>query len=128
MVKDDRLLAYLKLDGKKCYGIWHENKGWEEIKFSMPRHDGHPFPVKNSSKVVIDGYPNRFGRMPLYIASINGSETPIRIATFLSPTSYKGPTRCDLHPRVSSQSNRVVCDIPSPHGRKILILESLFDD
>jgi len=127
-LSDDRLLAYLKLNGKKCYAVWQETSGWVEVKHSLPSEDGHPSPLPNSDHVIIDGYPNRFGRMPLYLGSIDGKKMPKKLASITSPISFAGPLRCDLHPRFSSQGKRIICDVPTNKGRQIMILENVLND
>ncbi|MDC3278801.1 hypothetical protein OAU68_00720 [Litorivicinus sp.] len=124
----DRLLAYIELDGTRCYALWHESSGWQMVADSMPLHDGHPSPVPGTDNVVVDGYPNRLGRMPLYLGSIDGRSAPKRIAMITSRGSYSGALRCDLHPRVSVGEKLVICDVPATQGRKILIVEGVLGE
>jgi len=124
----DRLLAYTELDGRKCYALWHESSGWLMVANSMPLHDGHPSPVPGTDNVVVDGYANRLGRMPLYLGAVDGCSVPKKVAMVTSPVSYSGALRCDLHPRVSVGEKLVICDVPATQGRKILILEGVLGE
>lgn len=127
-LENDQLLAFIELDGERCYAVWHESTGWQKLSKSMPLHDGHPSPISGTSSIIIDGYPNRFGRMPLYICSTDSSSVPKKIAMVTSPVSYSGALRCDLHPRVSAGGEFIICDVPAKSGRKILIIEGVLGD
>lgn len=126
-LSDDRLLAYIELDGKRCYALWHESRGWQKVAKSMPLYDGHPSPIRGTDKVVVDGYADRLGRMPLYVASVDGWSAPKKVAMVKCPVSYSGALRCDLHPRVSADNKLVICDVPFSQGRMIMILEGVLD-
>jgi hypothetical protein len=125
-LQNDQLLAFTELDGKKCYAIWHESTGWQMLSKSMPQQDGHPSLIPNTSDIVVDGYPNRFGRMPLYLGSIDSCSELKNVAMVTAPVSYSGALRCDLHPRVSTSEELVICDMPAKSGRKILMINGVF--
>ena len=123
-IDEDRILAYLRLNDQLCFAIWSEKTGWIQID-SMPKLDGHPTYIKSTNKIVVDSYPNRFGFMSLYLGSLSKHEGLKKLLKVLSPPNYKGPLRCDLHPRVSSDHGLVICDFPYKSGRKILLLEGV---
>ncbi len=122
-VDAQHLLAYIDLDGEKCFCLWSELTGWHKVGASMPSLDGHPSPLTDNDNVVVDSYPNRLGRMSLYLGSTNKMSSLRKIANIMNPIAYKGPLRCDLHPRVSKDNKLVICDVPFDVGRKIMILE-----
>lgn len=127
-LNNEQLLAYIMLNGNYCFAIWNEDEGWVPVENSLPRFDGHPYPVNKTNSVVVDSYPNRFGRMSLYIGSSISNERLEKILEIYNPISYKGPLRCDLHPRVSKNNKFIICDIPSYDGRKILLIENAFNE
>ena len=122
-IDENRILAYIKLDNKYCFAIWSKNQGWVAIKGSMPELDGHPTYINSTNKILVDSYPNRLGVMSLYLGSPNNGNKLDRIAYVLNSPKYKGPLRCDLHPRVSEKHDLIACDIPYKKGRKILIIK-----
>lgn len=122
-VDENRILAYLKINNRYCFAIWSKETGWKAIQNSMPKLDGHPTYIKSINKVVVDSYPNRLGIMSLYLGSLNQNERLDKIASIINNSQYKGANRCDLHPRVSSKHNLIVCDTPLRNGRKILIIK-----
>ena len=124
-IDENRILAYLKVNDEYCFAVWSKNIGWEKIKDSMPKLDGHPTYIKTIDKIVVDSYPNRLGVMSLYLGSLNQSEKIERIASIINDPQYKGANRCDLHPRVSLKNNLIVCDLPEKNTRKILIIENV---
>jgi hypothetical protein len=124
----ERLLAYIEEGGKMHFSIWTHENGWKELGEGMPKMDGHPSPVTGSNNIVVDSYPDRLGRMSLYLGTTSDNSRLQKIGTIMSPTSYKGALRCDLHPRVSNNDTLIVCDVPFKDGRRIMIIEGVFDD
>ena len=122
-IDENRILAYIKLDNIYCFAIWSKNQGWVAIKGSMPKLDGHPTYINSTNQIIVDSYPNRLGVMSLYLGSPNNGNKLDRIAYVLNSSKYRGPLRCDLHPRVSEKHDLIVCDIPYKKGRKILIIK-----
>ena len=89
----------------------------------MPTTDGHPSPVNNSDNIIVDTYPNRLGIMKLYLGSKKLRGKYSKIGFVVNPFDYTGPLRCDLHPRVCKDNTKVICDIPTFEGRRILLIE-----
>jgi len=116
---DQSILAYLRLRGKWCFAKWN-NSSWLPVKNSMPEKDGHISFLSNNRQVIVDGYPDRTGRMPLYIGDIDSDQRVKTIIKIMNPVSYIGALRCDLHPRVSNSDSCVICDIPTKSGRRLL--------
>ena len=122
-VNKDKILAFLKINDSYRFGIWTVETGWKEIKNSMPEVDGHPTYIESINKVIVDSYQNKFGIMHLYLGSLDQNNQLKKIASIVNHPDYKGPKRCDLHPRVSKKHNFIVCDLPHKNGRKILLLK-----
>lgn len=123
----DTILAFRRHNKELCYCIWNKERGWLPIKKSMKQKDGHPSLVNNTNNIIFDIYPDLFGKMHLYKGSIDSNRNYESIGYVLNPKIYNGPLRCDLHPRVSKNNKRVVCDIPHRQGRKILVIDGDYD-
>lgn len=124
-VDENTILAYLKIENKYCFATWTKDNGWIKIKNSMPKLDGHPTYIKSKDKILVDGYPNRLGIMPLYLGSLNPKKKLKKIASIINHPSYIGANRCDLHPRYSQKHNLLLCDIPHNSARKILVIRNI---
>lgn len=122
------ILAYKQFQGKERYCIWNIDSGWSVISDSMPITDGHPSPVNTSDRIIVDSYPNRLGMMKLYLGSSQSRDKYSTIGFVVNPPEYTGPLRCDLHPRVCKGNSKVICDIPTFEGRRILLIEGTYDE
>ena len=122
-IDKNRILAYIRLNNKYCFAIWSKDHGWIAIKDSMPELDGHPTYINSTNRILVDSYPNRLGIMSLYLGSPDNGNKLDRIAYVVNNPKYRGPLRCDLHPRVSNKHKLIACDIPHKNGRKILIIK-----
>lgn len=122
-VNKNKILAYLKIEEQNCFATWSKDHGWKKLENSMPKSDGHPTYVETIDKVIVDTYPNRLGIMSLYFGSLNQKDKIERIASIVNNPIYRGPNRCDLHPRFSLKYNMIVCDLPLGNTRKILLIK-----
>ena len=127
-INNDEILAYIKIKNRPCFAVWNALDGWKEVKNSMPLLDGHPVPLENSNKIVVDSYPDRLGRMSLYIGSTDSKKPLKKIAIIINQSGYIGALRCDLHPRVSSNNKFIICDIPEKDERKIMLIEGALNE
>jgi len=127
-IDDEKILAYLMLNDRYCFALWDNAAGWAEVKGSLPQLDGHPSLIKYSNKIIVDGYPNCFGKMMLYRGSLDSQDTLEPIAAVLNPISFNGALRCDLHPRVSTDNEFIICDTPSDNGRKIMLIKGVINE
>ncbi len=121
---DERVLAFLRLDGVNVFAIWDSSSGWNKSQENMPLLDGHPSILSESDEVVVDSYPDRLGRMSLYRASTDPSKKLLKISTLMNGEEYSGAQRCDLHPRVSRNNKYIICDAPFKNGRRVLVIEN----
>ena len=118
---EHNILAYKKDKGVQRFCIWNMSSGWSAIKDSMPLTDGHPSSFKNSDKVIIDTYPNKLGKMKLYLGSTISNMNYKTLGYVINPPQHFGALRCDLHPRISKDNKTVFCDMPTNKGRRILM-------
>jgi len=82
--------------------------------------DGHPSFFGN--KMLFDSYPDRSRMQHLYIYDIKEDEIE-EIGCFLSPLRFFGETRCDLHPRWSSDGKNIYFDSTHEGKRRFLFLK-----
>ena len=122
-IDEKTILAYKLEQGEYCFCAYSEDCSWRKIKNSLPNSDGHATPFKNRKDILVDGYPNLFGILPLYLGSLDRNVKLKNIAKIINPFGYEGALRCDLHPRLSSDNEMIVCDMPTNSGRRILIVE-----
>ena len=124
-----RLLGFIEVEGEVSFTLWEQGKGWEKLENSMPVYDGHPSIIaSNDDRIIVDSYPDRLGRMSLYVGSSNPSNTLRHLGVIMNDPKYNGPLRCDLHPRFSNKTNWVICDAPYTEGRRVLIMEGILDE
>jgi hypothetical protein len=82
--------------------------------------DGHPSFFGN--KMIFDSYPDRSRMQHLYIYDVE-KDAIAELGTFLSPLKFFGETRCDLHPRWSSDSMRIFIDSTHEGKRMFIFFE-----
>ena len=126
-IDDSNILAYRQCEDNPKYCIWNIDAGWNAIQKSMPLFDGHPNLLNRDGDVVVDSYPDRLGKMGLYLGSISSEEKYKSIGFVMSPAKFSGALRCDLHPRISENSSKIICDIPTIKGRRIIVIEENYD-
>jgi glycosyltransferase involved in cell wall biosynthesis len=90
------------------------------------RRDGHPmFHPRDRARLVTDTYPDRRRDQSLFIADIeSGSVEPL--ARFYAPFRFRGPGRCDLHPRWDRAGNWIAVDT-THRGQRELALVPIAD-
>lgn len=82
--------------------------------------DGHPTYMGNA--LIFDSYPDKGRFQHLYKCNFN-SQRVEKIGSFSVPLKYFGETRCDLHPRVSKNSNLLFFDSAHLGKRKLCYVE-----
>jgi len=111
-----QILSYaLEKDNEKGFFIY-EDLSDKVFKYAWDfmKEDGHPtFSIKG--KVVCDTYPNRFSQQLLYTYDESRNDYR-KILSFFNPLTFKGETRCDLHPRWNYNGNKICVDSPKNSG------------
>jgi len=90
---------------------------------SVPAEDGHPmFRPGDAMTFISDTYPDRNSFRRLYLCdAATGAMRPL--AMFHSPIMLQGETRCDLHPRWSSDGRFIAVDSAHNDRREIVVLD-----
>lgn len=70
---------------------------------------GHPSYSPDGKRLLVDTYPNRWGRQQLEVYTLNG-EYMEEIGSFYSPVKFSGAEKCDLHPRWCRTGNFICID------------------
>ena len=99
-------------NGYRLYDVGGDGDG--RLLWSAPNGHQTYVPGTNNAWLVTDTYPlgpNRLQHLYLYHVP---SASFVPLGRFASPPEYRGPGRCDLHPRLSRDGTKVVID--SPHG------------
>ncbi len=124
-IDDRRLVLYAGMPGEgPCYFVLDtENGDCRRIgREGLDAYrDGHPSPAPDGRRIVTDTYPDRECRQRLLIGGIDGGE-PRVAATLFHPPQYRGPRRCDLHPRWSPDGRSVSIDSVWSGRRRSYIL------
>ena len=100
-----------------------ENSTIKEIKDPLLAFDGHPFYSKAQKNVFItDTYPDEYLEQSLLMHNIEKKNTEI-IGKFYSPPKFRNDFRCDLHPRLSSNSEFIALDSGHRGKRSLIVLK-----
>lgn len=107
---DERIIGYVQVDGIKGYYIINvktkEIHSCEEMT-KLGYGDGHPSSYNNW--VVFDSYPDKSRMQTLSLYNLETKEIIKLLEVYQSP-KYKGETRCDLHPRFSTDGSYITFD------------------
>lgn len=85
-------------------------------------YDGHPSYLPDKEQFISDTYPLDGGMQQLFSINRNGSEYK-RICTIYSDDRYFGEKRCDLHPRVTEDGQRISIDSNCSGVRSVYLLK-----
>tara|TARA_B100000886_G_scaffold326351_1_gene272764 strand:- start:266 stop:1528 length:1263 start_codon:yes stop_codon:yes gene_type:complete len=112
---NNTIIGYLTHNGKfDFYEINIVNGSINQITKKLENFgDGHPTFIKN--KLLFDSYPNRSRIKNLFIYSYDNNKI-INLGDFYEPLSFYKESRCDLHPRFSSDFSAIYFD--SVHSGK----------
>ena len=82
------------------------------------RFDGHPTLINNF--LVTDTYLDRYSRQSVYQVDINNQSASNLFKGIVYPR-YRGHIRCDLHPKISSDKQKIIYDLARFSKRCIAI-------
>ncbi len=101
-ITNEKIIGYVRAGNKNGYNILNINTGEVvncETLNQLEYGDGHPSCYKQW--VAFDSYPDKSRMQTLSLYNIKTNELIKLLEVYQSP-KYKGETRCDLHPRFSS--------------------------
>jgi hypothetical protein len=120
---DERIIGYVQVDGVKGYYIINvrtkEVSSCEEIT-KLGYGDGHPSSYKDW--VVFDSYPDKSRMQTLSVYHLKSKEVIKLLEVYQNP-KYKGETRCDLHPRFSSDGKYITFDSVFNNKRQHCVID-----
>ena len=117
---DDTIICYMRTN--------EAGDGYYQIKLSENRAylmktisdvllgDGHPS-FAGHNQFITDTYPDRYGYQRLY--HCNSETNKVTLASFYHPRRYSSVTRCDLHPRVSTDGLHCYFDTVTAGRRRL---------
>lgn len=109
-INSDKVFGYLRHYGKDGFYFidTNTNEFTECTTLSNLRSgDGHP--SYNKGRIVIDTYPDKSRMQHLYLYDIEENKV-FDILELFQNVKYQGESRCDLHPRFSSDGTRIYFD------------------
>lgn len=118
---DDTIICYMRTN--------EAGDGYYQIKLSENRAylmktisdvllgDGHPS-FAGHNQFITDTYPDRYGYQRLYHCNSETNKVTL-LASFYHPRRYSGVTRCDLHPRVSTDGLHCYFDTVNAGRRRL---------
>jgi hypothetical protein len=109
-INNDKIFGYMKFEQEN--GFFEINLITNKIQKILENKidkfgDGHPTISKN--KIIFDTYPDRSGMQHLfYLNTLNNDFK--ELGEFFHSTTYFGENRCDLHPRITKNNNKIYFD------------------
>ena len=97
----------------------------EQVGEGILLEDGHPGFNPISGWLLSDTYPDRYGERGLFIYDLD--RTYIEMGRFYSPFSFRGESRCDLHPRWN-QTGDAICFDSTHEGYRAMYVVDLPDE
>ena len=83
--------------------------------------DGHPTWI-DEKRLITDTYPDLLRQQHLLYYDINADRL-IKLGSFHVPESFTAEVRCDLHPRINTQKNKVSVDCVRDGRRAICVVD-----
>lgn len=119
-LEDGNVLIWGIDKGRKGYFcISIENQ--QVLYFLECEFDGHP--SRFGTGFLTDTYPDRAGIQQLNVYSGSTVDTKVSLGLFFHPLKFRGNSRCDLHPSLSTSGNRLQIDTIFSGHRKVMIIE-----
>jgi Periplasmic component of the Tol biopolymer transport system len=120
---DDSLLVYGTLRGVSCYFRVLDTLGAEsEACPALPQEDGHPSLSPNGNWLLGDTLPDTLSERSLWLYDQKNAKIH-PLGYLYSPVSLRGETRCDLHPRWSTDGTLAAVDSAHAGTRQMLIVD-----
>lgn len=123
--RDDRhLLAWANHDaaGRRYYLFEDQTENVEIVGEDVLTEDGHPSYSPNGRWILTDTYPNREGLRTLILYDTREARR-YDVGRYYSPVRFRGPLRCDLHPRWSPDGGRVCFDSIHRGRRGVFVMD-----
>lgn len=108
---DDEIILYSTHfnTGEKFHIYQDKTKNYDIIGDNILKGDGHPSLHSKHSWMLSDTLVNHLSERNLYIYHLEKNKK-IDLASFFSPPHLQQEIRCDLHPRWSSNGQKVIVD------------------
>jgi len=121
---NDNIFAYLrdKNMGDKYYMININSDKKEAIGIGIIDKFGDGHPHLHGNKIIFDTYPDKARMKSLYMYDTE-KKTLEKLGEFLESFDFYGETRCDLHPRFSTDGKKVFFDSVHEGKRGLYMIE-----
>ena len=117
---DSEILVTIKTDRLKYRLYNEETMDYTDFAINHLSTDGHPSYIDAlNEKVLTDTYPNKFGFQSLLFYK---NKELTKIGEFYSPFRYVKDFRCDLHPRLNLEKNKICFDTTFSGSRKMCVI------
>ena len=119
---DTELLATMhhKSIGTRYYLFRDSSDVRTKIGDGLLTKDGHPSFSPDSSSILTDTYPDKYGEQRLLLYTPD--QGLIELSRFFSPVRFRGEVRCDLHPRWDRSGQYVCVDSAHDGGRALYVI------
>jgi len=111
--RDDNNILITAVDkkvNKTYYIIYNTEKNSKKVlNHKYLNKDGHPTFLNDKSIIISDTYPDINNKQDLFYYNIEKNKY-LKLGSFYKRYKYQGETRCDLHPRISSDSHYISFD------------------
>lgn len=123
---EDTIISYANALGRGAgYCLVNVLSGQvSDLSGFFPHVDGHPSYSPDGRWVITDTYPNLKRKQALYLMDMNRREKH-QLASVYAAYAYRNETRCDLHPRWSSDGRQVCFDGSLSGSRQVHTLTVL---
>ena len=137
LLEDDRLVSHYDWKGNNTLLVTNRDKHlkWYYSLYNLtdlPRTDlqiqlgvdGHPMVNPNNENIfVTDSSPDKRLDQHLFLIDVR-NESCVEVKAFFSPPRFKGPVRCDLHPRWD-RTGEYICIDTAYNGKREMVLVKL---
>ena len=121
----EHVLAWSKPEGHPAgfYLFRDQSSQVEQIGAEVMTRDGHCSYLPGNQWILNDAYPDPDRLQQVYLFEV-ASGKRIPLGGFFAPPEYRGPSRCDTHPRFTPDGRSVVIDAPQQGaGRQMHLID-----